>query len=830
MKRLAIYFTQHTAEDVQKLTDTQVPMPPWGFSEQVMISMDCCHEAAECLQRYFGAEGVQSVLGGPRWWQIRTLDGVPGEWISQYSDYQTYMGLQGGRNTAFTTPISSYKARNIDRRNPRHEQTEEEVAAQWYAGRFADTQEEHDRLTRVMLYIHGGGYYFGSINTHRFMILRIARKFGGFAFAVNYRKAPQFPFPCALQDCLAAYLYLIRPPPDAKHPPVDPSRIVIAGDSAGGGLTLGVLQLLRDLGLPLPSGAVLLSPWCDLTHSFPSILQNTKTDYIPPYSFIHKPSTLWPLSKDTGLFERKSIFSLGARRHARRAEARVPQGSEMERLVSLQLPNGRSMPITSQIQLYATNAQLFHPLCSPALSGSLGGLPPLYVIAGNNEVLRDEIVYVAHKAANPDKFLLRPELMNRFPATRRAFERFRDQPTQVHLQVFDEQCHVFPMFMHTTAAKYAFRAIASFVKFVTGAPTSGERATHVPDYAEKWQYSSAAAAAYGPPSRAAQIAAHQEVPAAREPGRENTYSGKVPLQRPAYESDMIRERVDTEGRIRAMEPPSQVPALRMPFEEVGAVKLATYDRFQEGHTIWDNRYRRTAAKVKRRRARLERRARRILNKAEAEGLLNDLGDLDISTYGTRWTDLASFGPTDLAHETPPPSSIVRRRDTPDALAILKLSLHLRAKRRRALGLEGRMAPLEMTHSSARSSRSRLSLADDETGLRSGGEHRPHEEPGEPLSKRFGFWKCTYALCLTQRSSSAWARRAASACARASAPLSARASAAGYPTRARPAQSSRAAPRGARGSSCAPCHSSLPAHRCTPRPPRGSAPRPRARAP
>lgn len=126
--------------------------------------------------------------------------------------------------------------------------------------------------------VHGGAYYWGSINTHRYTIWRHARKMHGRCFAINYRKAPQYPFPCAIQDCLAAYLYLVNPPPGAPHLPVDPKSIVLAGDSAGGGLCLALLQILRDTpGLKLPAGAVLLSPWSDLTHSFPSILQNTAT-------------------------------------------------------------------------------------------------------------------------------------------------------------------------------------------------------------------------------------------------------------------------------------------------------------------------------------------------------------------------------------------------------------------------------------------------------------------------------------------------------------------------------------------------------------------------
>lgn len=468
VKQLTIYLTHHTTEDIQALTNTVVPMPPWGFSDPVVIPMSCCSDAAQYIIKYFGAHEVRSLLGGARWWQMRTLEGVPAEWISQKTDYHTMVDLQHGKNASVSTGMAKHLLRSSHRRNPRHERDRAFAdEAMRKKGSFADTQEERDRLNRVMLYIPGGGYYFGSVNTHRFQILRIARKFGGFAFAVNYRKAPQFPFPCALQDCLAAYLYLIRPPPHAKHPAIDPSRIVIAGDSAGGGLSVALLQLLRDLDLPMPAGGVLISPWCDMTHSFPSILQNTATDYIPPYSFIHRPSTLWPLPKDTGAFENKSIFNLGISRQQRRAREENPPSSEMHRPIVLDMPNGEKMPIPSQIQFYATNGQLYHPLCSPALSGSLGGLPPLYVLAGDSEVLRDEIVYLAHKAANPDKFRLRDELMDRFPIMRASFEKYKDQPTKVHLQVFDNQCHVFTMLMKTISAKFAFRGIASFVKYGT---------------------------------------------------------------------------------------------------------------------------------------------------------------------------------------------------------------------------------------------------------------------------------------------------------------------------------------------------------------------------
>ncbi|WFD08450.1 hypothetical protein MVES1_003826 [Malassezia vespertilionis] len=726
IKELADYLTHETAEDVQKLTDTQLPAPPWASSRKVMIPMSTCSDAAQYLIEYFGPQSLQEVVGGARWWQMRTLEGVPGEWISQYTDYHTVVRASEGKNTSLSTSMAKHMTRNTQNRNPRHEQPNQPYEQpNSEAGRYADTDEERTRLTRVMLYFHGGGYYFGSNETHRFMILRIARKFGGFAFAVNYRKAPQYPFPCAIQDCLAAYLYLTRPPPGAKHAPVPPESIVFGGDSAGGGLALAVLQVLRDLELPLPAGAVLLSPWCDLTHSFPSILQNTKTDYIPPYSFIHKPSAMWPLPTDTGVFAH-SWCMFGKRRSR---SVPPPAACKQEEVVNVTDPTGKSIPVTSQVQMYATNAQLFHPLCSPALSGSLGGLPPLFVLAGDAEVLRDEAIYIAHKAAHPDRFPLRDELMDRYPSMRKMQAKYYHQPTKVHLQVYDAQCHVFPMFLLTTPAKYAFRALTSFIKYVTGAPCM-----EVPQASgaqKEWQYSGTDGDAFF------------------QPNEESVYSGKVPLHRHAFDGNMIRERVDYTGKVRPMEAPETMQALRMPFGRVGMVNYDTYHRFQEGHTIWDNRYQHSTKRAQKKRAKYERRFARFLEKAQDEGLLDDMGDLDISASGTHWTDLAAFGPTDLHNEAPPPSSVVRRRDTPESLSMLKLALYQRAQRRKSLGLAGNAPPhkdeaLHLRRSASFCSTwSGATIGENEPRMRGTGEHRPTDDTGKPLSKRFGLWKCTY---------------------------------------------------------------------------------------
>ncbi|KAJ7904704.1 Alpha/Beta hydrolase protein [Mycena olivaceomarginata] len=254
--------TQNKVESLQKFCNTHVVAPYWAAVAPVCIPLRSCNEAADVLIEWFGPDELKAVVGGERWWQVRGLDGIDGEWITQkdfLSDEKVH-------------PPSGRKLSDDD-----------------------ETVLKMEKLDRVMLYVHGGGYFWGSINTHRYQLIRYARKIEGRVFAVNYRKAPQYPWPCPLQDVLAAYLYLIRPPPNALHKAIPPSKIVLAGDSAGGGLCLSTLAIIRDMGLPMPAGAALISPWVDLTHSFPSVMENTETDIIPQHGFLAKPSTLWPV-------------------------------------------------------------------------------------------------------------------------------------------------------------------------------------------------------------------------------------------------------------------------------------------------------------------------------------------------------------------------------------------------------------------------------------------------------------------------------------------------------------------------------------------------------
>ncbi len=121
----------------------------------------------------------------------------------------------------------------------------------------------------VILYLHGGGWVLGWYQSHRWMLAHLCQAATSRALAVDYRLAPEAPFPAALEDCLAAYRWLLKNGTPA-------GQIVIAGDSAGGNLTLATMMALRDAGEPLPAGAVCISPMTDLACTGESF--NTRKD------------------------------------------------------------------------------------------------------------------------------------------------------------------------------------------------------------------------------------------------------------------------------------------------------------------------------------------------------------------------------------------------------------------------------------------------------------------------------------------------------------------------------------------------------------------------
>ncbi|MBN3005213.1 alpha/beta hydrolase [Chromobacterium alkanivorans] len=156
-------------------------------------------------------------------------------------------------------PPRGWRVRKLDARALRGEWIEPESAAR------------REAAGRVILYLHGGGYCFCSPLTHRGVAAALAVEADARAFSLDYRLAPEHPFPAAVDDALAAYQALL-------DEGVAPGCIVVAGDSSGGGLALALLLSLRDAGAPLPAGAVLFSPWTDLAATGASLEANDASD------------------------------------------------------------------------------------------------------------------------------------------------------------------------------------------------------------------------------------------------------------------------------------------------------------------------------------------------------------------------------------------------------------------------------------------------------------------------------------------------------------------------------------------------------------------------
>lgn len=183
----------------------------------------------------------------------------------------------------------------------------------------------------VMLYLHGGAYALGSVNAHREFLSRLTTAIGKRILAIDYRLAPEHPYPAAVEDAVTAYRWLLEQG-------IAPAQIVIAGDSAGGGLTLAALLALRDDGQPLPAGGVCISPWTDLALTGGSMREKADAELV---------------------LDRESLAMFAA--------------------------------------LYAGDQPLTNPLISP-LYADLTGLPPLLVQVGTDEILLDDSLRFAQKA------------------------------------------------------------------------------------------------------------------------------------------------------------------------------------------------------------------------------------------------------------------------------------------------------------------------------------------------------------------------------------------------------------------------------------------------
>jgi epsilon-lactone hydrolase len=164
--------------------------------------------------------------------------------------------------------------------------TADGVPAEW-------TRTPGAEKERIVLFLHGGGYVSGSLTSHRHMVAQVGRDAKARTLALDYRLAPEHPFPAALEDALAGYRFLLASG-------IAPSHIALSGESAGGGLALATALSLREAGLPLPGCLWLSSPWVDLALTGSSIEAKAAVDPLLSRSYLAELATLYLAGADPG--------------------------------------------------------------------------------------------------------------------------------------------------------------------------------------------------------------------------------------------------------------------------------------------------------------------------------------------------------------------------------------------------------------------------------------------------------------------------------------------------------------------------------------------------
>ncbi|EGE03697.1 lipase/esterase family protein [Trichophyton equinum CBS 127.97] len=414
VRRFLEHAARHTVEELQAFTGQKVPASYWVATGSVIIPAEQIESAAHILVAQLGPEGV-SLVGGSKWWQWRDTEAaLVAEWLETRRDYN-------------------------------------------------DRRARKAKSNRIILYIHGGAYFFGSVETHRYQLQRHARKLKARVFA--------------RQACATA-----------------------------------------------------------------------QSAHVEDYATSE-------LQESDG--HRRNTQMLGE-------------------LLRVEI-DGATIEIKDQIHLYTTNKLISHPLVSPVLQPSLGGLPPLLVISGGGELLRDEQIYLAHKAANPEAYPPNDDILAKYDPDRKILSQYK--PTYVQLQVWNNICHVAPTLSFTRPAKYMYRSVAQFSAWALS--RAQESSIDIPD--------SSPASSGDLLSNSEEKKASNKRTAEPELAQHATI-GKAGDPIPPFQNHMIRQLIDSEGHLLPLPDEHDLPALQVPRNHIGVPKPIPVRRWLAAKEEWDSKF------------------------------------------------------------------------------------------------------------------------------------------------------------------------------------------------------------------------------------------------
>ncbi|CAL3962582.1 unnamed protein product [Diplocarpon coronariae] len=490
IRKFLLYASYHTVEDIQRFTSQWVPHPRWVKVDEVKISEEYTNKAAEHIQEQLGHHGIRRV-GGKTWWQWRRSGSeVEAEWIEMRSDYN-------------------------------------------------ERKVNKDTGKRVMLYVHGGAYFFGSVDEHRYQMQRHARKLKARVLA---RVAGDNPL-----DYIPPYGFHQKPSPSWPPPNSDDLRAIEEG------IVENFAKKGQDASPPTTEG---------------DAVQGFHIDHNPP-----------PETRNKNATRDSSIAPV--------AETVSGPGHSLSIMIE-----GKLVEIKDQIQMYASNQLISHPLVSPILQPSLGGLPPLLILTGGGEMLRDEQIYLAHKAANPTKYAPGDAFLNESPSDHNKNQVNRWKPTNVQLQVWDDLCHVAPTLSFTRPAKYMYRSIAQFGAWTLARAQKTEIEILDDDDVSVISQSESDEGA---------DTTEQKEAAEADRRQASGQVGKAGDPLPPFNHHMIRQRVDRHGDIFDLEPESELPACNLPTSEIGVIKEGPVKKWMAAKSDWDTKFASAKRKVQKQR-------------------------------------------------------------------------------------------------------------------------------------------------------------------------------------------------------------------------------------